>query len=180
MTDKKLVDNVKKQQKMSECLSRSSAPAQSQTLFASLDDAQNALPEWQKPNTVNDLITRSAGRPKGSENIIGRKMRDYYFSRGLPNPLIQMGQILNMSPKELADALSCTVLEAFKELQKIREAAAKFLIPVASTPVDADGNALPQVMIINTTQTPQKSTNTGTNPITPWEDNITIIEAQNE
>lgn len=175
MTDKKITEIVKNEQKKGEYLSRSPAPENSPRLFASLDDAQNALPEWQTETTASDLQKRSAGRPKGAENIIGRKLRDYYFSRGLPNPLIQMGQILNMTPQELAKSLHCTVFEAFKEQQKIREAAARFIIPVASTPVDADGNALPQIMVINT-QDNKKTQTINPQGNTPWDDNITILE----
>lgn len=84
---------------------------------------------------------RGGGRPAGRQNNATQELRRYLLARGA-DPLVEMMRWSLHTPATLAGELGCTMLEAHREIQRMREWLSQFLHPRLA-PTAEDGSVAP-------------------------------------
>lgn len=105
------------------------------------------------------MAIRSTGRPKGSANKRTLAMRDLYLRKGYAHPMLWMGEVLTRPVRELAELLSCDLVEALEIQRKVAADLAPYLESKMPTQVKApDGEGLP-VLIMGEMRVSRRSEN---------------------
>lgn len=98
---------------------------------------------WQRERAAAEreaIARHAAGRPAGAQNKATRDGLEF-VRKVFGDPLIERARWLQHTPETLAKALSCTKLEAFDRLEKIRADLTRlYYAPLAQ--VDGNGNAV--------------------------------------
>jgi hypothetical protein len=89
---------------------------------------------------------RGRGRPPGAQNLLTKQAKEW-IARVVGDPLIESARWLLHTPDSLAKELSCTLLEAFKLQQAIREGIMPYMHSKLA-PVGEDGRPLPMFQLI--------------------------------
>jgi hypothetical protein len=67
---------------------------------------------------IRDDAKRARGRPKGSQNRRSADLANYLLSMGYRDPALNLADIANATPADLAAELGCDALEAFDRMVK--------------------------------------------------------------
>ena len=95
---------------------------------------------------VEAARVRGRGRPPGAQNLLTKQAKEW-ITRVVGDPLIESARWLLHTPDSLAKELSCTLLEAFKLQQAIREGLMPYMHSKLA-PVGEDGRPLPMFQLI--------------------------------
>jgi hypothetical protein len=89
---------------------------------------------------------RGRGRPLGAQNVLTKQAKEW-ITRVVGDPLVESARWLLHTPASLAQELSCTLIEAFRLQQAIREGLLPYMHSKLA-PVGEDGRALPLFQLI--------------------------------